>query len=127
MNRDVQDETIKLIIEEQRLVEMSNLVKRKTGLPVNIWVDDVGIDRDVEHNLPRIKVQNDTADRRQSDGFELSIENDPKILSSTCKLSSKDFQAVRSFVIKYKQALIDHWNQDIDIEDLKEIIEGGNK
>lgn len=106
---------------------MSNIVKRKTGLLVNILVDDIDIDRNVEHNLSRIKVQNNTAGRRQSDGFELSIENDPKILSDTGKLSSKDFQAVRSFVIKYKQALIDHWNQDIDIEDLKEIIEGGNK
>lgn len=37
---------------------MANLYPKHTGLPVVIWVDNVGSDRHLEHNLPRVKVQN---------------------------------------------------------------------
>ena len=37
-------------LNEEQLIEMSNLIKRKTGLPVNIWVDDIGIERKNKHD-----------------------------------------------------------------------------
>lgn len=115
--------TKKLIIKEMyKLEEMSNLIKRKTGLPVNIWVDDIGVERNVEHNEPRIKVQNNTADRRQEDTFELTISNNPYVISGICKLSSKNLNKVKDYVIKYYEPLMDYWNQKIDIEDLKDIL-----
>ena len=117
------EETKKLIIKEMyKLEEMSNLIKRKTGLPVNIWVDDIGVERNVEHNEPRIKVQNNTADRRQDDTFELTISKNPYVISGICKLSSKNLNKVKNYVIKYYEPLMDYWNQKIDIEDLKDIL-----
>lgn len=117
------EETKKLIIKEMyKLEEMSNLIKRKTGLPVNIWVDDIGVERNVEHNEPRIKVQNNTADRRQDDTFELTISKNPYVISGICKLSSKNLNKVKDYVIKYYEPLMDYWNQKIDIEDLKDIL-----
>ena len=115
--------TKKLIIKEMyKLEEMSNLIKRKTGLPVNIWVDDIGVERNVEHNEPRIKVQNNTADKRQDDTFELTISKNPYVISGICKLSSKNLNKVKDYVIKYYEPLMDYWNQKIDIEDLKDIL-----
>lgn len=117
------EETKKLIIKEMyKLEEMSNLIKRKTGLPVNIWVDDIGVERNVEHNEPRIKVQNNTADRRQEDTFELTISKNPYVISGICKLNSKNLNKVKDYVIKYYEPLMDYWNQKIDIEDLKDIL-----
>lgn len=117
------EETKKLIIEEMyKLEEMSNLIKRKTGLPVNIWVDDIGVERNVEHNEPRIKVQNNTADKRQDDTFELTISKNPYVISGVCKLNSKNLNKVKDYVIKYYKPLMDYWNQKIDIEDLKDIL-----
>ena len=117
------EETKKLIIKEMyKLEEMSNLIKRKTGLPVNIWVDDIGVERNVEHNEPRIKVQNNTADRRQDDTFELTISKNPYVISGICKLNSKNLNKVKDYVIKYYEPLMDYWNQKIDIEDLKDIL-----
>ena len=37
---------------------MANLYPKHTGLPVIIWVDNVGSARNVQHNVPRVKVQN---------------------------------------------------------------------
>lgn len=105
-----------------KLEEMSNLIKRKTGLPVNIWVDDIGVERNVEHNEPRIKVQNNTSDKRQDDTFELTISKNPYVISGICKLSSKNLNKVKNYVIKYYEPLMDYWNQKIDIEDLKDIL-----
>lgn len=119
-NKDLLVEQTKF--ELYKLEEMSNLIKRKTGLPVNIWVDDIGVERNVEHNLPRIKVQNNTSDRRQDDTFELTISYNPKIVSGECKLSSKNLKCVINYVIKNYKPLMDYWNQTIDIEQLKDIL-----
>lgn len=74
--KDIVNETVNNILEEELLTEMSNLVKRKTGLPVIIWVDDIGNNRNNKHFTPRIKVQNDYGDRANSNTFSLSIDKD---------------------------------------------------
>lgn len=109
-------------LNEEQLIEMSNLIKRKTGLPVNIWVDDIGIERKNKHDKPRIKVQNNTSDRRQSDTFSLSISKTPEVIAGTCKLDSDILNEVKQYVIKHYDILIKHWNQEIDIEELKDVL-----
>lgn len=114
------------VLEETKniLLEMSNLVKRKTGLPVNIWVDDIGVYRQVEHNELRIKVQNNTQDKRNEDTFSLSIDKyNPVILGdSQCKLNKKQLKQVQEYVCKNYEPLMKYWNQVIDIEELKDIL-----
>lgn len=44
------------IIDEQYLYEMANVCKADTGLPYDIWIDDLGDKRCLQHDLPRIKV-----------------------------------------------------------------------
>ena len=109
-------------LNEDILFEMSNLVKRKTGLPVNIWVDDIGVNRKNKHNLPRIKVQNNTADKRQEDTFSLTISKTPEVVAGTCKLDNAILDTVKNYIIKNYNVLMQHWNQEIDIEELKDIL-----
>ena len=34
-----------------------NLHKSRTGLPYDLWIDDAGSERRVQHNQPRLKVR----------------------------------------------------------------------
>ena len=115
-------ETLNQSTNFNKLEEMSNLIKRKTGLPVNIWVDDIGVIRKTKHNEPRIKVQNNTSNTRQEDTFSLSISLNPEVISGECKLSSYNYNKVCNYVRTNYKPLMDYWNQKIDIEELKEIL-----
>lgn len=99
---------------------MANLYPKRTGLPVIIWVDNLGKARKVEHNLPRVKVQNIPGDKAVDDTFELSISIHPKILSGKCKLTTKQKKQVVDYISEHFQDFMDHWNQIIDEDDLKE-------
>lgn len=68
---------------------MTNLYPKRTGLPVIIGVGNLGVARNVENNLPRVKVQNVRGDKAVDDTFEVSISKNPQILSGVCKLSRK--------------------------------------
>jgi hypothetical protein len=45
------------------LNEIANIIKNDSGLPVNIWVDDLGVDRLNKHSPDRIKFQNNKSNR----------------------------------------------------------------
>lgn len=99
---------------------MANLYPKRTRLPVLIWVDNLGCERNVEHNLPRVKVQNVKSDKAADDMFELSISRHPKILGRQCKLNRKDKQTVVDYVSKRFEDFMQSWNQEIDEDELKE-------
>ena len=101
---------------------MSTIYKKRSKLPVNIWVDDIGNNQSIEHNIPKIKVQNNESDKVQDDTFVLSIEKNPKILAGECKLKSNQLKEIEKFIINNYDLLIQHWNQEIDTDDLKDII-----
>ena len=95
------------------LMEMSNLRKRDTGLDVNIWLDDEGCYRDVKHNVPRIKFQNNNSDRiSKSDLIPISISDNPQILKRkvTLSIDSKQLNKIKEFIVNNKEALLRHWN-----------------
>lgn len=102
---------------------MSNLIKRKTGLPVNVWVDDIGNNRKVQHNLPRIKVQNDYEERANENIILVLIDKDnPEILVDKLNIRAKDFKKVQQWVKDNFEALDDYWYGRIDIEELRDRI-----
>lgn len=120
--KDIVDETIKSILDEEELLtEMSNLVKRKTGLPVIIWVDDIGNNRNNKHFEPRIKIQNDYGDRANSNTISMSIDkNNPKILAGEPAIKQKDINQVKQWVKDNYEPLMEYWEGKIDIEDFKD-------
>ena len=117
---DILNETQKLILEEQKLEEMSSIRKRDYNLPVNIWIDDIGSERKTKHNMPRIKVQNDYSDTLNSRNlFSLSIEKNPKILAGEYDgIKSKDIKIIKDFVTLNEESLMKYWNQEIGLREL---------
>lgn len=102
---------------------MANLYPKHTGLPVVIWVDNVGSDRHLEHNLPRVKVQNVRGGGKRSDDvFSASISRNPEVLAGENKLSKKDWKEVQEFISSNYKLLMDHWNGEIDEYELKDLV-----
>lgn len=113
-----------MLMEEwlaQPMNEMANAPKRVTGLPVYIWIE---AKEPTQHNLPRIKFQNNYSDKiSRPDLVPLIISDDPYIPIKNwneLKISSKDFERVRQWVIRNKQLLLDYWNDKITSYDVFE-------
>jgi hypothetical protein len=101
------------------LFEMACLRKNKTGLPVNIYVDDSGAWKESGH-ANRIKFQRDRGDRPITrDMIPMSIEDNPQILvpHPDMDLSAADVNAVKRFVVENKELLEKLGDTEIDIED----------
>lgn len=104
--------------DKEILFEMTNLRKKHTGLPMNIWLDDIGAYRNIKHNVPRIKFQNDKSDKVLDNTIPISIDKEnPQILTKTVqlKLPQKDFKKLYDFIKDNYDLLIKFWNQEIDI------------
>lgn len=72
-------------LNEQYLLEMANVKSTDTGLPYDIWIDSLGKDRDVEHNIPRIKVN------VNGKYIPIEISDEPDIPESVKKMGIVDF------------------------------------
>ena len=86
----------------------SSLRKKRTGLPVNIYVDDSGTWKKMRH-ANRIKIQCNKGDHPNAHGMiPMSIDDNPRILVDNPKmeLSASDVNAVKKFVIANKDLLI---------------------
>lgn len=99
---------------------MANLYPKRTGLPVILWVDNLGSARKLKHNIPRLKVQNVPGDKAVDDAFEVSISKTPQILSGECRLNRKQKHEIFNYIEQHYNDFIDHWNQEIDEDELKE-------
>lgn len=117
-------EQIEKFLNEESLCEMSNLRKNRTGLPVNISLQiETDEDKKYPHNLPRLKFQNNTADRvtSNSDLIPVSIEDEPKVLINK-DYDKKLFKFVKKWIQVNKEVLLKFWNQEIDEYDLKDML-----
>ena len=116
-------EWVELEESKELLTEMSNLIKRKTGLPVNIWLDDIGSNRKVEHNTPRIKMQNNYNERADENTISISIDkNNPKILARKLAIRKSDYNKVVQWIKDNFEILDDYWYGRIDIEEVRDRI-----
>lgn len=121
----ITEETIKLLKYENKykLIEMANLAKRRTKLPVNIWVDEVGNNRKVKHDDIRLKIQNDYGERANDNLIPVSIDNkNPEVLAGKLDIDIKDFQIIQKWIIENYDILVQHWEGEIDTDELKDIL-----
>jgi len=112
----IYEQEVLLKEDKDILMEMSNLRKSDTGLDENIWLYDDGCYRNVKHNVPRIKFQNDNSDRiNKSNLIPISISDTPQILKKNVSLNidSKELNRLKEFIILNKEALLKHWNNEI--------------
>lgn len=99
---------------------MSNFKPAKTGLPFEFWVDELGSDRNVSHNLPRFKLK--------ANGVQIDIVLNPNGKAEIINADSRKIQKFRfakeaiEFVEHLQKPLLMHWNGEIDSDDLLSII-----
>lgn len=105
------------ILNEEELFEMSNVRKKYTRLPVNIWLDDIGAYRKNTHYGPRIKFQANKSDKVTGMGIPMSISVKPEVLIDDLKteLNSYEIGQVKNFIVRNYDLLMKYWNQEIDI------------
>lgn len=98
----------------QPICEMSNIRKSKyKTLPSNIWISP----ETQNNHIPRVKVQQDTADKVNYNNFcSVSISDNPEILVGSWKLSAKDKQDIFAFIVKNKDVLLNIWNKEQDLQ-----------
>ena len=99
---------------------MSNFKPAKTGLPFELWVDEIGSDRNASHNLPRFKPK--------ANGVQLDIvlneSGRAEIVNADSHILQKFKYAKEAidFIEKLQKPLRMHWNGEIDSDDLLSII-----
>lgn len=116
---------LKELLQEDLLYEMSNFRKHITGLPVNLSLQiETDEEKQYKHNLPRLKFQNNNADRVTSkdDLIPISIDpKDPKVLIDK-PYNKKYFKEVRQWIIDHYDLLMQFWNQEIDEFELRDAL-----
>lgn len=117
---------LKKLLDEDLLYEMSNFRKKITGLPVNLSLQiQTDEEKRYQHNLPRLKFQNNTADTVTSkqDLIPVSIDPiNPEVLIDK-PYNKKYYRIVRKWIIDHYDLLIKFWNQEIDEFDLKDALQ----
>jgi hypothetical protein len=101
------------------LEEMATLRKFRSGLPVNLYLDDSMSYKRGGH-AKRIKFQPDKGDRPVTRKMILmTIEDDPKVKGNNIKINLQpaDIEKIKSFVKINKDLLLDLSDMKIDIQD----------
>ena len=99
---------------------MANFKEKITGEKFDLWVDEVGSDRNVVHNLPRFKPK--------ANGVQLDIVLNPNGDAEIVNADSKKIQKFRyakeaiAFIERFRKPLMMHWNGEIETTELGNII-----
>lgn len=110
-------------LDEDYFFEMANAVKKDTGLPYDIWLDSKGVERNVSHNSPRIKVE---VDGRL---IPVLISDNPQIPDDVLAKGVKPFRKfneIRKFIITHKDILLKHWNKELSDLEILTLISNTN-
>ena len=103
--------------QDNSAIEMINMSKEDSGLPVIVWI--LG-EISVCHNLPRIKFQNNYANKVQIQNLiSLTISDNPQVLDKNIKIeiSSNDFEKIRKWVIMNRNLLMKYWKHEIFVDE----------
>lgn len=101
---------MKFRLNEQLLYEMANVKSSDTGLPYDLWIDSIGVDRKNTHNNPRLKVNVD------GQFIPMEISDNPDIPDSVKKKGITDFKnkaLIQRYIKAYKEILLAHYNKQI--------------
>lgn len=113
-NRDIVNETIRLITENEILMGMANLSPKRTNLQATIWSDNNGAKRNKKDKSPRVKIE--TSDSEVS----VSIEKEPKILAKTKNIKQSDMNKIKDamkYVGRNYDLFLKHYNSSSDVFD----------
>lgn len=88
---------------EHPAYEMANVSKEDTGLPYDLWIDSIGVDRKGKHSSPRLKVQ------VNGKLIPVLISENPDIPDSLKRKGIKDFphlSEVKKYIKAYLKVLL---------------------
>ena len=105
---------MKEIITEEELFEMSNIRKKESGLPVNIYISIGGSVN--KRNGLRIKVMTNAGDNfdvYSTVSVMLKRDITEEDVVGYDNLTAKTLAAVREYVNLNFDALMDHWNDQL--------------
>jgi hypothetical protein len=108
--------------ENLRQEYLSSLQKDMSGLPVEVWVDEMNCWQKTGH-FRRIKFQGNKSNKYDfRKMYSMSIEKKPRILVKDAQidLSDEELQQVKDFVSKHRKLLISMAKGNIDLIDFAE-------
>jgi hypothetical protein len=104
------------------LNEMANILKRDSGLPVNIWVDNSGKDRLNKHSPDRIKFQNNKGNSVQPNTLiPISVHDSMVVFSddNNIKITSHELSLIRKFIEVNIELVVQLIHKEIKPEEFK--------
>lgn len=105
---------------QESIYGMANLKPKETGQPFELWVDEIGSDRNVGHNNPRFKPK--------ANGIQLDIMLNSNGKAEIVNADSRKIQKFKygkeavQFIERFSEPLMMHWNGDISSSELTAII-----
>lgn len=113
-DKNVVNETIRLITENEILMEMANLSPKRTHLQATIWSDNNGVSRNKKDKQPRVKIETSNSE------VSVSIEKEPRILAQTKNIKQSDMKKIKDamkYVGRNYDLFLKHYNSSNDIFD----------
>jgi len=110
--------------ENIRQEYMSRLSKRETGLPVHIFLDEIGAWDNIG-NFKRIKFRGKKSDKPDHTNiYSMSIEKNPRVLVRNAKIdiTDEELNQVKDFVSRNEKELLKLANQKISFLDFINIV-----
>ena len=107
MKKDLINETIRLITENEILMEMANLSPKRTNLQATIWCDNNGAKRNKKDKEPRVKISINNAE------VSISIDKHPKVLAQTKNIKQDDIKKIKEamkYVSRNYDLFLKHYN-----------------
>jgi hypothetical protein len=112
------------------IYEMSNYFKSRSGLPVNLWLDEDMLYKKGKHGK-RLKFQLNTANNIQRENMGvMTISSDPQVIinpKQKNEIGQKEINDIKNWVIKYEKELSDLVDMKIDIITFWEITQQNNE
>lgn len=110
-------ESVEELNEKEAFFEMARISASDSKLKYDIWLDDMGCERNVPHNTPRVKLMVD------GKMIPISISKNPKFLVDISNYKKiKDIKTIFDFISKFEDVLLMHWNGEINDRQILNII-----
>jgi hypothetical protein len=114
-----------IVFEEktEEFLEMANFVKRQSGLPVNLWLDEGGYYKRGGH-WKRVKFQNDHGEKLNYENLITMTVSDSPVIprdeARKVKLPAREVEQIRLFVATNRELLSKLADQEIDMFEFRD-------
>ena len=99
----------------------ARLTKKRTGLPVDVYLDDICMYKNTCH-WKRIKFQSEKGGSTDTNSYAvMTISDVPKIIGKH-KLSGKEVRQIKEWILRNKEALEQLSDAEIEFADFLEVM-----